>query len=61
MTQADKVHKSIERLLRTSGNNDWNIVSVVCESNKYSYKTFGGKISTVSMDFIDQRVKDGQY
>lgn len=55
----DKIHLAIERLLRTSGNTNWNIVSVVHEAKKYCYKTFSGEIGVVDKDFIHDRINAG--
>lgn len=51
----DKVLLSIESLLRVSGKDSWNVVSVVAEANKYCYKTFDGSIGVVDMAFINDR------
>ena len=55
LSQEDKVHKSIEKLLNT------HVVSVVDEARKYCYKTFNGVIGAVDKGFIDDRVNCGLY
>jgi len=55
----DKVHMAIERLLRTSGYNSWNVVSVADEAKKYCYKTVSGEIGTVDKTFLHSRINAG--
>lgn len=57
----DKVFKAIERLLRTSGFDNWNIVSVVDEANRYCYKKADGTIETVDKSFLNDRINAGLY
>lgn len=54
-----QVYRAIERLLRTSGYDSWNVVSVVAEAWRYSYKTVSGEIGTVRMDFLHERIAAG--
>jgi hypothetical protein len=57
----DKVFRTIERLLRNSGRESWNVVSVVDEANHYCYKTVNGVIGTVRRDYVHERIADGVY
>ena len=59
----EKVILTIEMLLKNDGihSNDWNIVSVVDEANKYSYKTSKGTIGQVDKAFINDRINAGLY
>ncbi len=57
----DKVFKAVERLLRTSGHDFWNIVSVVDEASRYCYKKADGTIGTVDRSFIHDRINAGLY
>lgn len=52
----DQIFIAIESLLRTSGYCG-HLVSFYAESNKYCYKTFDGKIGTVLISFIHDRIK----
>ena len=60
-TQEDKVFLAIERLLRTSGHQEWNLAGVVDEARKYCYKTVAGTIGTVDKSFIQDRINAGLY
>ncbi len=57
----DKVLLCIERLLKSNGESDCTIVSVVDEANKYCYKTALGKVDVVDKSFIDDRIIAGLF
>lgn len=61
MSEDAKVMRTIELLLKNSGHEHWNIVSVVAEANKYCYKLCAGGIDVVDKQFIDDRVAAGIY
>jgi hypothetical protein len=54
-----QVFRAIERLLRTSGYDSWNLVSVCDEASRYCYKTVSGEIGTVRKDFLHDRINSG--